>query len=146
MMKPCNGCTLCCDLLEVKPLEKAANQACAHCEVGVGCKIYDRRPPVCGTFDCLWRASPVMDEEMRPDRLGMMFEAYRPERLVVVIVTDGDWTNGKAKKLLTRIAQDGYVVWIMVGKDRHLLLPPGVPEAEGHERAQTAWRRKHGRA
>jgi hypothetical protein len=82
---------------------------------------------------------------MRPDRLGSMFDAYHEEKLVIVTVTRGDWKEGSTSKLIQKISQDGYVVWVMDGRDRHLLLPEGVTKEEGISRAEKAWRRLNGR-
>jgi hypothetical protein len=54
--RSCGECSMCCNLLEIKTpeLRKPANQGCRHCLPRNGCAIYERRPPVCRTFACLW--------------------------------------------------------------------------------------------
>lgn len=53
-MRSCNGCTMCCRLLEVTELQKPRNRQCTHCAAGGGCTIYDTRPAACREFSCLW--------------------------------------------------------------------------------------------
>lgn len=69
--RACNGCTECCSVLGVKPLDKPAWVSCEHlCEAG--CAIYLERPGICGEFNCLWQCGlGTMDE--RPDSLGVIF-------------------------------------------------------------------------
>ena len=69
--RPCNGCTECCSVLGVKPINKAPWVSCEHlCEAG--CGIYLKRPEICGEFYCLWQCGlGTMDE--RPDNLGVIF-------------------------------------------------------------------------
>jgi hypothetical protein len=102
---------------------------------------------VCHTFDCLWRESPVLPEEMRPDRCGVMFELYRPERLVIMMTLPGkDWRQAEVMKLISRMLVDGYAVWIVEEKDRHLMLPQGQAREDVMARTEAAWKRKDGSA
>jgi hypothetical protein len=67
----CDGCTECCSVLGVKPIEKPPWVSCEHlCEQG--CGIYEERPPICGEFNCLWQMG-LGDMADRPDKLGVVF-------------------------------------------------------------------------
>ncbi len=75
----CGTCTMCCKLLGIIELDKAAGQWCTHCAIGTGCKIYDTRPADCRTYMCVWRdfreqGHPI-PEELRPDRCGVIIDA-----------------------------------------------------------------------
>lgn len=86
-----------------------------------------------------------MGEDLRPDKCGVMFDLYYQERMVIAVAAEHDaWRYGQPFKLIERIVRDGFVVWVMDGSDRHLMLPEGVTEAEGHARAHAAWRRTYG--
>jgi hypothetical protein len=37
--------------------------------------------------------------------------------------------------------KDGFVVWVRIGKDRHLILPKGVSQATATERTELAFTR-----
>ena len=142
-MQDCGDCKLCCSLLEIKALSKPKNKKCQHLSIIKGCSIYNVRPSACRRYNCLWQLNEAMPADLRPDRCGIMFEAYRPEMTVVATV-DMDrpnvWKNGKPNSLIGHMLRDGYVVWIMVSKVRHLLLPEGTTEAEAHTQAVAAYR------
>lgn len=65
----CDGCTICCKILEIKAINKKAWERCKHCENG--CTIYATRPAVCREFECAYLAGSWRSE-LRPDRCGVM--------------------------------------------------------------------------
>ncbi len=77
-VRSCDGCTMCCKLLSIKELEKPRLQWCVHCDIGVGCKIYEQRPAECRNFYCGY----LMDA-----KLG---DHWKPSRSKMVIVPEGD--------------------------------------------------------
>lgn len=64
--RSCDGCTLCCKVLEVLPINKPGNVLCEHCIEGRGCKIYPDRPEICRTFLCGYLSEPTLGPEWRP--------------------------------------------------------------------------------
>jgi len=134
---------MCCTHIEVQALNKPAGRVCQYaCD---GCTIYDRRPEQCAGFDCLWMVEPSLPEALWPKLCGVFFEPFWDERMVVAMVDPTRpkvWMNGAGNELISQMVHDGYIVWVMVGADRHLLLPDGVSEEEGHEQAKRAWERK----
>lgn len=73
----CGDCGACCTLLPIVELNKPARWACDHL-TRRGCGHYDRRPDSCRAFNCLWlRGALGIDGELRPDRLGVMFDWFR---------------------------------------------------------------------
>lgn len=84
--RQCGGCVVCCYTTAVPELNKPVNVWCPHCDVGVGCTIYEQRPVACRDFECLWLKSPWMDDELRPDKCGVMFEPIAGKRTVVATV------------------------------------------------------------
>lgn len=80
----CGTCTLCCKLLGVDEVESKAGEWCRHCDrAGGGCRIYEKRPDPCRTFECVWLQSQTMATPLAP--------ALRPDRCRVVLTptTDG---------------------------------------------------------
>lgn len=86
--RSCGECTACCVLPRIPigedpefPEGKRGYTPCEHLgSLSGGCGIYDRRPQLCRDYRCLWRAGIIQagedvdsDEDMRPDRLGLMF-------------------------------------------------------------------------
>ncbi|MEI9889260.1 MAG: hypothetical protein WDN45_00190 [Caulobacteraceae bacterium] len=76
--RACGDCVACCQVLNIDEPDmiKPAGQLCMHC-TGKGCSIYDSRPGVCRTWDCVWRRIESMPPETRPDRLGVVFAIDR---------------------------------------------------------------------
>lgn len=75
--RSCGTCSLCCTLLRVDELSKAAGRDCVHQQRprdggsggDAGCGIYASRPPICRGYRCLWLQGGLEDDE-RPDRTG----------------------------------------------------------------------------
>src|SRR5215831_13686041 len=71
--RKCGTCSLCCYVLKVDALEKAADIWCKHCRPGCGgCSIYAERPSVCRGFACQWLVSPAFGDEWFPQRAKMV--------------------------------------------------------------------------
>ena len=71
----CNGCTLCCRVLPIPWMNKPPGVWCKHCDIGVGCKIWD--DPVtdeCKTFVCAYNQIENAPIELRPDKCKVIFE------------------------------------------------------------------------
>ena len=47
--RECGDCNLCCKLPYIKNF-KPQYKWCNHCDIGVGCKIYEKRPELCKTL------------------------------------------------------------------------------------------------
>lgn len=78
--RTCDSCTLCCKLLSIQELAKPRGEWCTHCDPGVGCGIYTRRPSECRQFNCGYRSWPVPGEHWFPANCGM----------VIVLDNDGN--------------------------------------------------------
>lgn len=131
----CASCTLCCQLLEVPALKKPANASCANCEEGVGCSIWAERPPICRRFRCLWYPNPQLPAGLRPDLCGAIFEPIRDEKIVIVNVDPRRpevWRQlgSLVNKLICKYVDEGTAVVVIIGAERHILLPTGIREAE----------------
>lgn len=78
-MHGCDGCTVCCKVMKIRELDKAANTWCQHCRIGVGCGTYETRPESCRVYECVWLQTQRMDKPISP--------TLRPDRSRVVIGT-----------------------------------------------------------
>ncbi len=65
--RACGSCTMCCKVIAVTELDKAAGVWCAHCVAKKGCGIYDTRPPGCRTYYCHWMLDKNFGPEWKPD-------------------------------------------------------------------------------
>jgi hypothetical protein len=71
----CGSCVVCCYALAFNAREenyqKPAGEMCRHC-TGTGCGIYETRFHLCRIFHCGWRKQPLLSEDWRPDRSGLL--------------------------------------------------------------------------
>jgi hypothetical protein len=76
--RACGDCVACCQVLNIGEADmvKPADQMCMHC-TGTGCGVYESRPQVCRSWDCVWRRIDSMPLETRPDHLGVLFTIDR---------------------------------------------------------------------
>ncbi len=63
----CGGCTLCCRLLPVVPLDKPGGVRCRHQRHRTGCAVYEKpeRPLECTLWSCRWLVTDL--DLPRPD-------------------------------------------------------------------------------
>ena len=77
MVRPCDGCTLCCEVLPFYEIDRDWEEGCEYCEPGVGCTVYPDRVKlvhkVCETYSCAWRWGAGAPED-RPDRSGFIVD------------------------------------------------------------------------
>jgi hypothetical protein len=138
----CGSCTACCKVpkIDAPSLQKPAGVMCQHC-TGSNCGIYESRPTPCRTFFCLWRRVGGMPDELRPDRIGVMFsiESVTPpqnpfEKLFVIgrsINTLADLDSPGARQVVQVFIEQGDLpVWLSHQQQRRLLHPhPALRDA-----------------
>ena len=64
--RTCGSCTACCKTHPIAELNNPAGVWCQHCDVGKGCRIYERRPQECIDFQCDWLLGDFAEDD-RPD-------------------------------------------------------------------------------
>jgi hypothetical protein len=65
-VRDCDGCTLCCKVMEVQEIAKRGGTWCQHCTMGVGCGIYATRPLACSVYVCGYLTIPELGPEWKP--------------------------------------------------------------------------------
>ena len=77
--RQCGECTACCTYLKIDTpeLQKHGGVDCEHLEPRRGCRIYEQRPQVCRDFLCLWRQTPAVPDDWRPDLSGVLLVATK---------------------------------------------------------------------
>lgn len=129
----CDGCTVCCFVPAVPELDKPVNTWCEHCAVGTGCTIYKQRPQGCRDFTCLWLANPVIAEEARPDRCGVMFEVLHSGIVLAMVDPQrpDSWRGVEPQRIIDNLIGHGHPV-VVTCKDRApvTLVPNGVKTAD----------------
>lgn len=81
--RACGSCTLCCKVMEIGELGKAAGQWCPHVLTGKGCSIYAVRPNACSAFGCGWLHWKEAGDHWLPAKAKMVIVAQDRTRLVV---------------------------------------------------------------
>jgi hypothetical protein len=91
--RECGKCSLCCKLLRVLELDKAANQWCQHCKPGHGgCAIHDARPQICRGYFCGWMLSRGVGDDWYPLTCHMILSLAKIGGVQTVTVTvDGSY-------------------------------------------------------
>lgn len=126
-MKTCGDCGMCCKLLAIQALDKAAGTWCSHFKAG--CSIYADRPPACSGFICLWLDSEKLDDAWRPDRAKFLMYTEKDGRRLNVIVDPAQPLAWKREPYYRRIkamsqrAQDGYELVVCIGDRRIVVFP-----------------------
>jgi hypothetical protein len=112
--------------MAIEELRKPVGVLCEHCQPGVGCKIYEDRPPSCRGFECAWLTSEMLPEEWRPDKIKAMVVGNGDE-VLTMWVTYLDKMTREAKLLANALVEQGNIVLLAEGKDkRKALVPRGM--------------------
>jgi len=82
--RSCQGCTMCCKIMGIPEIDKAPWQWCKHCDIGVGCKIYDERPSVCRSFYCRYLLHETLGEHWKPSVSKMLLTFDRAARNLAI--------------------------------------------------------------
>lgn len=128
--RTCAGCTLCCTLLAIDELNKPRATDCIHCDLGVGCKIYEKRPSPCTNFYCGYLLNAGLGEDWRPLACGIVL-SFDPETnriLVSVEPSRGEiWKRepyyATLKDWAARILPVQGMVLVIQGPDTIAILP-----------------------
>lgn len=70
----CDGCTLCCKLIDIPWMDSPEGEYCKECKPGIGCNIWKNVPEDCKLYKCAYRQAESVDIKYRPDRCGIIFE------------------------------------------------------------------------
>tara|TARA_R100000426_G_scaffold7639_2_gene9229 strand:- start:938 stop:1432 length:495 start_codon:yes stop_codon:yes gene_type:complete len=70
-IRNCSDCNMCCKLPEINYFEKKkkSHKWCENCEIGVGCKIYEKRPKGCRDFTCAYIENFT---DLKPNKVGFI--------------------------------------------------------------------------
>jgi len=70
--RSCGACGLCCKIMGVSEIGKAAGDWCPQWSASGGCAIYTDRPHPCRIFDCWWRSDAGAPEVWNPVKSRMV--------------------------------------------------------------------------
>jgi hypothetical protein len=110
--RSCGGCNACCRYFDLMAeLNKPCGILCRHWESGVGCGIYETRPPACRNFYCDWLLNDALDDAWRPDRSGMIIRETRDgiprefgDRNGLIFALNGPDSSLEADRVVERVS------------------------------------------
>lgn len=122
-MHSCDGCTACCKVLKIRELNKPGNTWCQHCQIGVGCGIYEIRPESCRIYECIWlqtqKLSKPIASDLRPDRSKVVIgTTNQGEDMVLYVTPDRPdaWRQGGFQTLVDTFLARGITVLVSCGE------------------------------
>ena len=131
--RACASCTLCCKVVSIPELDKAAGEWCRHCKPGRGCGIHLTRPFVCRGAYCEWMISKGLGPEWKPEKSKFALFKTNGGRRMTAHVDPGFptawrrspyyenfkvWAREAAQK-----SPDMHVVDVMIGEHSIVILP-----------------------
>lgn len=124
----CDGCTLCCKLLDILNESSSANEWCKHCDPHKGCKIYEDRPEPCREYRCAWVQMKDANINLRPDRSKIIFDKVSDS--VFCAVQHPDYKmKGRVKQQILSFLNNGFSVVVMHPEAK---TKPEMYLADGH--------------
>lgn len=128
--RSCAGCTMCCKLLSVEPLNKPRQKWCGHCNIGVGCRIYESKPRECSAFHCGYLLNKEVTEAWKPAHCRMVLDFEPHANRIVIHVDSGRidaWRRepyySEIKQWALRASQNQGQVIVWQGMDAVAVLP-----------------------
>jgi hypothetical protein len=122
MTNHCGTCTACCRVYAVPEIAKPAGPWCKHCDVGVGCKIYEARPKTCVDYKCVWLQSQESENpherlapELRPDKSKVVLTMTTNPKILGATTMPGAadaWKRPAMHAFLRKIVDSGMGVAI----------------------------------
>lgn len=149
--RSCGSCSLCCKVLEVKPMFSAAGQWCKLCDPGRGCKQHMLRPKECRDFNCLWLTDAMFDPEWKPEVAKFVMSLEYNETCLAIHVDPklpNAWRKDPYAKTIRTLVEKGLahncVTMVVEPRGRTLLLPDREIALGAHD-ARFTWEIKPGR-
>lgn len=118
LQNSCGTCIACCYALSFhaeEGLKKKAGDMCPNC-TGTGCRIYETRFKLCRLFLCAWRKLPMLGEEWRPDKSGVMMIEVEGDDIPVAYRDAGvgiEFLMLKDETIITRPGFSEYVATLV---------------------------------
>ena len=118
----CDGCTLCCKLLNVHWMDSPAGQWCKHCDIGKGCKVFTVAPDKCKEFECSYIQMEKVSIGLRPDKCKVIFEKIADDMFLGTLDPNSN-LKSIVKRQIESFVNEGYSVVILSGKNKPMIRP-----------------------
>ena len=106
----CDGCTLCCELLDVPWMNSPAGEICKKCKKGIGCTIYNDAPKDCLDFKCAYNQMEKVSLDLRPDKCGVIFERVTDTIFIGTVDPKREKPNQVVINQISAFLDDGFSV------------------------------------
>lgn len=111
--RSCGTCTACCKTHPVREISKPQGEWCIQCNIGSGCKVYEKRPIGCRKFECQWLKGSF-EEKDRPDKTRIVTDfVHYPsigDTFILFELSTGGLDKDFAASLGLFALQNGYSV------------------------------------
>ena len=137
----CNGCTACCKLLRIPWMDSPEGKYCRECEPDVGCKIWEDRPEECKSFRCSYYNVKKVNENLKPQNCGVVFEKATKDIFFGTIDVDIVVLDKFVNIQITKFLEKGFSIILTHPKfkEPYILTVKGKTEKEVWEEAKEAW-------
>ena len=123
---------MCCKVFKIPALSKPDGKWCAHCTIGVGCRIYQERPEQCRDFICLWLQDETMPQEWKPENSKMVLSIFPATGFIYAQVDPGSpfaWRKepylSRLRAMSEQLLRDRRHLLVFVGGNATLIMPTG---------------------
>lgn len=137
-VRDCDGCTLCCKVMNVPELEKPAGAWCRHCTIGAGCGIHETRPDVCRRYFCMWTTNGNLGPEWKPSEAKFVISPEADGSRISIYVDTQRPDAWKREPFLSHFRrwaelglQQGGQVVVFISRQALVILPDRVVDL-GH--------------
>lgn len=136
-MRECGTCTLCCELLPIKSLNKPHSELCKFC-INDQCSVYSTRPEACKNFKCLY-LNRDLGLELRPDFTHIIFEKIDNCEAYLMLV-DPKYPDAYKEEIVEdfclELIEEGYSILLSSysSAPKRLRTPVGISTKEMYDR------------
>ena len=142
----CNGCTACCKAFLIKELNKQPGETCKYVIEGKGCSVHgtDKMPKECSLFECAYYQVDKVNENLRPDKCGIVFEKATDD-IFFGTISDVLVLNKYANAQINEFINQGYSLILkhLYLKDPLIIPNNGKTKTQVFEEARKAWLHRH---
>ncbi len=120
----CDGCTLCCKLLNIHWMDSPAGEWCKYCSPGKGCTVHTVAPDQCKDFECSYVQVDKASIDLRPDKCKVIFEKVAGDMFLGTL--DPDYKlKREVKNQIDEFVRQGFSVVVLSGKNDPLIHSSG---------------------
>lgn len=141
----CNGCTACCTAFKIKELNKQPGETCKYVTEN-GCSVHgtDKMPEECSLFECAYYQVEKVNENLRPDKCGIIFEKATKD-IFYGTITDEVVLDKYSNAQINKFLEQGFSVILkhLHIKEPYVFPNNGKTTEEILEEVRKVWLHRH---